>query len=363
MLLPSPPLLSTAEDGVVAGDGEVTLRFLPPANIDLIPPVTSYTVVSDPDGRSATVSVVTAAPTAVATAPPSGTLGPSLQQITLPGLTNGVMYTFTVYASNSLGDGAPSLPSRATVPGNVLPGAPVVGGARSFAVGAVAVTFTPPPVSGASPVLSYDVTASPGGRMASGAASPIVISGLRTDVAYTFTVQARNAAGVGAPSLSTNSVFPVGVAPTSPLLVSATAGNAAATVVFEADPRAALEAVTAADGTVMLPGATSSTVLTSPMSLSLSSPRSLTFLNGFIPRAESTSDAAATMTSSPSSSGVKYVVTAMPGGATGEGTQSPVTVNGLANDEAYTFTVKAGRYRRITVSCSVIPLSSLLNLS
>jgi alpha-tubulin suppressor-like RCC1 family protein len=57
-------------------------------------------------------------------------------------------------------------------------------------------------------VTGYTVTSSPGGISRSGAASPLFVTGLDNGTAYTFSVTATNAAGVGAPSVATRSVVP-----------------------------------------------------------------------------------------------------------------------------------------------------------
>jgi hypothetical protein len=59
------------------------------------------------------------------------------------------------------------------------------------------------------PITSYTVTANPGGITATGAASPIVVPGLSSGVAYTFTVKATSNAGTGKPSSASNSVTPI----------------------------------------------------------------------------------------------------------------------------------------------------------
>jgi hypothetical protein len=77
----------------VAGNGEA---FVSPASDgDGLVPITSYTVTASPGDEQA-----------------SGATTP----ITVPGLTNGTSYTFTVTATNALGTGPPSNPSNAVTP-------------------------------------------------------------------------------------------------------------------------------------------------------------------------------------------------------------------------------------------------------
>lgn len=62
-----------------------------------------------------------------------------------------------------------------------------------------------------------------------------------------------------------------------------------------------------------------------------------------------------------------YTVTASPGGATGTGASSPITVNGLTNGTAYTFTVKAshanGQSAASSASNSASPVAPVYALS
>lgn len=83
------------------------------------------------------------------------------------------------------------------------------------------VSFAPPSSDGGSPITSYTVTASPGGMTASGASSPIVISGLTDGVPYTFTVTAVNASGPGTPSSPSPPVTPLAppAATTDPVIL------------------------------------------------------------------------------------------------------------------------------------------------
>jgi uncharacterized repeat protein (TIGR01451 family) len=94
----------------------------------------------------------------------------------------------------------------------VVPGAPTIGNAVASNLSAT-VAFTVPTFTGGVPISMYTVTSTPGGVTATGAASPITVGGLTSGTSYSFTVTATNAAGIGAPSQSSNAVV-LGIAPT-----------------------------------------------------------------------------------------------------------------------------------------------------
>jgi len=109
-------------------------------------------------------------------------------------------------AKNAKGVGPDSSPSNSVTPVTV-PGAPT--GVKATGGNALArVIFTAPASDGGSPITSYTVTSSPNGKTVSGVASPITVKGLTNGTAYTFTVRARNAKGVGLASSPSNSVTP-----------------------------------------------------------------------------------------------------------------------------------------------------------
>ncbi|MCP1310834.1 fibronectin type III domain-containing protein [Paenibacillus tyrfis] len=263
---PDAPTNVTAE--VANGESQATIKFTAPVS-DGGSAITGYTVTSSPGGLTA-----------------SGTGSP----ITVTGLTYGTAYTFTVVATNDLGNSTASLPSNSVTPtASTAPGAPThvtaeVANGESQAT----IKFTAPVSNGGSPITGYTVTSSPGGLTASGTGSPITVTGLTYGTAYTFTVVATNGVGNSKASLPSNSVTP-------------TASTAPATV------PGAPTAVTA----VVEHGQSQATVTFTPPA----------------------SNGGSTITG--------YIVTASPGGLTASGTGSPITVTGLTYGTTYTFTVVA----------------------
>jgi len=102
------------------------------------------------------------------------------------------------------------------------PDAPTIGTATRGDLQA-SVAFTEPSNRGTG-TPTYTATSSPGGFTASGAGSPLVVTGLANGTAYTFTVTASNAFG-SSTSAASNSVTPAGV-PATPAAPTPTAGNA-----------------------------------------------------------------------------------------------------------------------------------------
>jgi hypothetical protein len=165
------------------------------------------------------------------------------------------------------------------------PAAPVsvsatdVGTSRAYNNGAATVSFTP---GAGATATSFTATSSPGGFTATGASSPLTVQGLQSGVSYTFTVTATNAAGTSPASAASNSITATTV-PQAPTIGTATAGatgSGQATVTFTA-------------------GATGGKTVST------------------------------------------YTATSSPGSITGTNSASPITVSGLTNGTAYTFTVTA----------------------
>jgi len=79
-----------------------------------------------------------------------------------------------------------------------------VGTARAYNNGAATVTFTANPAG--SPATSFTATSSPGGFTATGSSSPLTVTGLQSNTAYTFIVKGTNVVGDSPNSASSNSI-------------------------------------------------------------------------------------------------------------------------------------------------------------
>jgi uncharacterized protein (TIGR02145 family) len=78
----------------------------------------------------------------------------------------------------------------------------------SAGAGQASVAFTAPASNGGSAITGYTVTSSPGSFTATGASSPLIVTGLTSGTSYTFTVVATNAAGNSLASVASGAVIP-----------------------------------------------------------------------------------------------------------------------------------------------------------
>ena len=181
----------------VGGPGSATVTFSPPAN-DGGTPITGYVVTTTDVTRDAYVGKT------------DGTASP----IVVTNLTGGDAYLFTVMASNIVGLSVPTGVTNTVVAGPpAAPGAPT-GLDASAGLRSATVSFTPPSNIGGRAITSYTVTATDltdaarGGQTATGAQSPITLSGLIGGDTYQFTATATNSVGTGPSSTPSNPVVP-----------------------------------------------------------------------------------------------------------------------------------------------------------
>lgn len=165
----------------VAGDQEATITFNPPSS-NGGNSITSYTVTSNPGGFTA-----------------SGSGSP----LTVTGLTNGTAYTFTVVATNGVGNSSPSAASNSVTP-LTTPDAPtsLVGTTGNTQV---QIAFTVGSDGGAA-ITNYEYSTDDGStwQVFSPAvtSSPVTITGLTNGTPYKVQLRAVNSVGSGAASSS-----------------------------------------------------------------------------------------------------------------------------------------------------------------
>jgi hypothetical protein len=113
------------------------------------------------------------------------------------------VFTYTVTATNANGTSAASSASNSLTI-SLAPFAPTIGTAtKGASTGTVSVTFT---ASGSGPVATSYTILSSGGQTATGASSPITVTGLTGGTSYTFQVRANNLVGNSSYSSASNSV-------------------------------------------------------------------------------------------------------------------------------------------------------------
>lgn len=168
--VPSPPVNVTA----TGGSNNVLVSWSPPVDQGGSP-VTSYTVSGAPSGTCQTAS----------------------NECLIPGLADGQLYTFTVVATNGVGDGLASAAASArtwtvpSVPRNLVLKRPSKN-SKGKGIGAIRATWLPPTSNGGSTITAYRVTAN--GKSCTTTNTSCVIRGLKKRKVH-VTVAAVNGMG------------------------------------------------------------------------------------------------------------------------------------------------------------------------
>ena len=119
-----------------------------------------------------------------------------------------------------------------------------VGTGRAFNNGAATITFSAPTTGNTVGITSYTATSSPGGFTASGASSPLTVTGLQSNTSYTFTVTATNAYGTSAASSASASITATTVPATPSAPTVSSVSNQATDVVTWTAPATGGKAIT-----------------------------------------------------------------------------------------------------------------------
>ena len=159
--------------GLVPGNGYVDITFESPTNTGGYP-ITQYKITSTPQTTTRIIN--------------------NVSSYRVSGLTNGVSYTFSVYAKNQINFGE-AIVSDSVTP-YTIPDTPTI--TKIIASDETVMIYFEPPVSnGGADILDYTVY-----YTGSGSSGTTVITssgttsyGFTNDVAYTFTMVARNSAG------------------------------------------------------------------------------------------------------------------------------------------------------------------------
>ncbi len=156
---------------------------------------------------------------------PAATTSP----LVITGLSKGTNAVIGLRAVNGVGPGPADTVS--VVPLGV-PDAPTDASAVAASTQA-SVSWSPPGNTGGAKIIDYTATSSPGSFTCTTSGTGCTVTGLTNGTAYTFTVTARNTYGSSIASTASASVRP-GAVPGAPQSVSATAGNAQASVSWTA---------------------------------------------------------------------------------------------------------------------------------
>ncbi|WP_279213586.1 DUF4347 domain-containing protein [Delftia acidovorans] len=355
----APAVSSIAVSGSPApGDASVTFTVTfnkPVTNIS----TDDFTLVGT-GTASGTISSVSASTGSSVNVNVSGITGTGTIKINLNGSTN---------IADSVGNGPPASFNSGgthTVAVPVAPGAPT--GATATAGNAQAsITFAAPASNGGSAISTYTAVASGGGGQTGSCPGPaactITVPGLTNGISYSFNVSATNSAGLTGPAATSNNVTPqstqtISFTPaasynfgTTPTLTATSSAGGSYPVSFTSSTMGVCTITSTGTLTFVTAGSCTINANQAGDAATSAAPQvSQTFnVNAVAPGAPTigtatAGNAQATVSfTAPASTGgaaVTYTATSSPGSFTATGS-SPITVPGLINGTAYTFSVTA----------------------
>ncbi len=154
---------------ITYNNGTATISFNPPTDTGGTA-ITSYTITTN-TGISVT-----------------GTTSP----IVIPGLVTGINYTFSIAANNSVGTSSSSTPIDSTP--LTVPNAPLILNVNQINQTTASISYSIP-FDGGAPIVSYTITANPGGITYTTTDTTLNMTDLIPGQTYTFTVVATNKIG------------------------------------------------------------------------------------------------------------------------------------------------------------------------
>jgi len=172
--------------------------------------------------------------TAYAVEDPTKTATGASSPLTVTGLAAGTNYTFKVYGTNTAGGRGSDSSASGQITATTVPAAPTLGAitntcsGRAYNNGLVTVAMTANATGGKA--ISDYYAISNGGQNASGASSPVSVTGLSSATNYTFQGRVSNANGNSdlTSSSSAVTVTTVPATPSAPTVTTAAVGGASA---------------------------------------------------------------------------------------------------------------------------------------
>jgi hypothetical protein len=182
--------LSVASTSSTSSGNTALISFNVPRNTGCVP-ITQYVAISNPGNITGTVNQSGA-----------GT-------ISIPGLTSGQTYTFTVTAYNWFGAGPASTSSNSILVATI-PDPPTNVFGTFISLTTANISFTAPAFNGGTPILKYVATSVGGafvGTVSQSGSGSITITGLSPNTNYNFTVTATNIKGTSSASTVSSNVY------------------------------------------------------------------------------------------------------------------------------------------------------------